>query len=101
MRKLGSGPAFPHDHRPARIIERPTTLGGASLVAVMPPDPHQRLISGWAAITARDGGGARHCFFIQYPSLQEIAMRNQQLRYLYQPTTDRVPRWMRRVWAWF
>jgi hypothetical protein len=43
----------------------------------------------------------RYCDFVQYLSLQEITMRSIELRYHYQPTADRVPRWIRRVWAWF
>jgi len=28
-------------------------------------------------------------------------MLKADLRYLYRPTRDRVPRWVRRIWIWF
>jgi hypothetical protein len=31
---------------------------------------------------------------------QETAMLKADLRYLYRPTRDRTPRWLRRIWTW-
>jgi len=28
-------------------------------------------------------------------------MRHTQHRYLYRPSAERLPRWMRRLWVWF
>lgn len=28
-------------------------------------------------------------------------MHDARFRYLYRPTPDRVPRWLRRLWVWF
>jgi hypothetical protein len=38
--------------------------------------------------------------FIQYPNTAGPTMPKADLRQLYQPRADRLPRWLRRIWAW-
>ena len=33
--------------------------------------------------------------------MHNVDMHNLELRFIYRPARDRLPRWMYRVWCWF
>jgi hypothetical protein len=38
--------------------------------------------------------------FVQSLLTQESSMNRADLRFVYCPKRDRIPRWLHRVWAW-